>query len=68
MAEKIKFTDNDVLEAMHKSVNESLNIDEMHVTVIKNIEENEMPTKWNGAYIDYNGLDVLNLKNPIFDK
>lgn len=62
------FTDGDIYEAMCKSLNESLNIDEMHVTAIQETTEKDAPTKWYGAYYDYNGLDVINLKNPIFDK
>lgn len=68
MAEKVQFTDNDMFAAMCKSLNEDLNIDEMCVAAIEAVEENEKPTRWNGSITDYDGLDVLNLKNPVFDK
>lgn len=67
MNNTIQFTDGDMYAAMKKSLNESLNIDEMMVDAIENTKEKDI-AKWNGAIIDYNGLDVMNLKNPIFDK
>ena len=67
MNDTIQFTDGDMYVAMKKSLNESLNIDEMMVEAIENADEKEV-AKWNGAIIDYNGLDVMNLKNPVFGK
>lgn len=68
MEKKIQFTDGDMFAAMCKSVNENLNIDEIFVKEIEEHEESDNITKWNGAYTDYNGLDVKNLKNPVFEK
>jgi hypothetical protein len=31
----------------------------------KLIEETQTDYQWNGAYTDYNGLDVQNLKSPL---
>lgn len=62
-----KITDRDLLEAMTKAVNNDLNIDPLFVKTINEIVENE-PTKHNGQYIDYDGLDVQNLKHPFFEK
>lgn len=60
-----KIKDSDILNAMIKSVNNDLNMDPFYV---KEIEEKEIknPTKVSGQYISYNGLDVQNLKHPIF--
>ena len=63
-----QFTDGDMYAAMKKSLNESLNIDEMFVKTIEETKESDKPTRWDGAITDYNGLDVLNLKNPVFTK
>ena len=62
-----KIKDSDLLEAMQKAVNNDLNIDPLYFKTIDQMTENE-PTKHNGQYIDYDGLDVQNLKHPFFDK
>lgn len=62
-----KISDSDLLAAMSKSVNNDLNIDPLNYKTIESIEIKN-PTKVNGQYINYNGLDVQNLKHPIFGK
>lgn len=68
MKKEAQFTDGDMFAAMCKSVNEGLNIDEMFVKTIEEHEESDNLAKWNGAYYEYNGLDIKNLKNPVFEK
>lgn len=62
-----KITDSDLLASMTKAINNDLNIDPLQFETIDAIEIKK-PTKVNGQYINYNGLDVQNLKHPIFGK
>lgn len=34
----------------------------------KKINKKKTEAYWNGSFIDFNGLDVKNLKHPVFDK
>ena len=73
--DKVIYTDNDAYFAMLKSMNEDLNIDPISTStkaieeIDKLAEENqENFMRWMGMVYNFNGLNVQELKNPVFDK
>ena len=63
------FTDGDLFVAMEKAFNMNVNFDPMEFEAIDKLEEEvEEPLRWNGAIMDYNGMDVKNQKHPFFEK
>ena len=68
---KVLFTDNDAYFAMLKSMNEDMNIDpywDGAIEAIDEIAEKNEDTfmRWWGMVYNFNGLDVQNLINPVF--
>lgn len=68
---KVLFTDNDAYFAMLKSMNEDMNIDPYWDGAIEAIDEiakknEDTFMRWWGMVYNFNGLDVQNLINPVF--
>lgn len=63
------FTDGDIYTAMKEAFNADLDIDLMRIDGIAEMVENiKEPLYWNGAFWNYNGMDIKNQKHPFFDK
>ena len=67
--DKKVFYDDDLYFAMLKSMNEDLNIEpdsSEEVDAINMIDEKEEIMRWWGMVYNFNGMDIKNLINPVF--